>query len=89
MPILGAANRDPATFPDPDRLDLSREPNPHVAFGFGPHYCIGAPLARLEAQIAFPAILDRWPTIELVEAEPIFRHHTSQRNPVRLEVRVG
>jgi len=89
MPILGAANRDPATFERPDQLDLDRDPNSHLAFGFGPHYCIGAPLARLEAQIAIRAILDRWPTIELVDPLPIFRHHTSQRNPVSLDIRVA
>lgn len=88
IPFLGAANRDPTRFPEPDQVDLSRDPNPHLAFGFGPHFCLGAPLARLEAQIAIPAILERWPTIDLINPQPNFRHHTSQRNPVRLELKV-
>ncbi|MCH2130621.1 MAG: cytochrome P450 [Pirellulaceae bacterium] len=88
LPILGAANRDPAKFREPDQLDLAREPNPHLAFGWGPHFCLGAPLARLEAQIAVPAILERWPSIQLANHEPKFRHHTSQRNPIRLELKI-
>jgi len=87
--LLGSANRDPATFPEPDRLDLGRDPNPHLAFGFGPHYCLGAPLARLEAQIAILALLQRWPTLQLINSQPHFRHHTSQRNPLRLDIRVA
>jgi cytochrome P450 len=64
---IGAANRDPAVFPDPDRLDLGRKPGHHIVFGHGPHYCLGAPLARLEARIALPAILRRLPELALVE----------------------
>lgn len=84
--MLGAANRDPEQFTGPDRLHLQREPNRHVAFGQGIHYCIGAPLARLEAQIAFPALLRRFPLLRLKEASLQWRAHTSNRNPLRMEL---
>ena len=63
--ILAAANRDPAKYADPDRLDITRSPNPHVAFGQGIHVCLGAPLARLEAQEAFLALPHRFPELRL------------------------
>jgi cytochrome P450 len=62
---LSSANHDPGQFPQPDTLDLSRDPSGHVAFGHGIHYCVGAPLARIEGQIAFGALLERFPGIEL------------------------
>jgi cytochrome P450 len=58
--FMNAANRDPRAYPDPDRLDLDRSGVPHLTFGFGPHICLGFPLARLEGQIALPAVLARW-----------------------------
>ena len=70
MFLLGAANRDPAQFPYPDRLDVRREPNRHIAFGLGPHFCIGAPLARLEAEVAFSALLRRFPHMRLAADAP-------------------
>jgi cytochrome P450 len=63
--VLAAANRDPAKYADPDRLDIARSPNPHVALGQGIHACLGAPLARLETQEAFLALPQRFPDLRL------------------------
>ena len=62
---LGAANRDPDVYDDPAALDIGREPHPHLGFGHGIHFCLGAPLARLEARIAFTELLTRFPHLEL------------------------
>jgi cytochrome P450 len=68
--LLGAANHDPAQFPDPDRIDIARAENRHVAFGGGIHLCLGAPLARLEAQVAFDAVSRRFPSMQLATDTP-------------------
>ena len=86
--MLGAANRDPAVFPNPDSFDIERHPNRHVSFGHGPHFCIGAPLARLEAPIAINALLRRLPNLELATDELVWKN-TVFRGLERLPVTFG
>jgi hypothetical protein len=84
---IGAANRDPAQFPDPDRLDVARKPNPHVAFGHGAHACAGMNVARLEGRIAIGRLLARHPRIDLAappERDPRVRFRGLRHLPVRL-----
>jgi cytochrome P450 family 142 subfamily A polypeptide 1 len=71
-----AANRDPAVFPDPDRLDVRRYPNPHLAFGFGPHFCMGASLARVELRVMFSELLRRLPDLHLA-GDPLPRRSSN------------
>ncbi|MDQ3643202.1 MAG: cytochrome P450 [Actinomycetota bacterium] len=85
--ILGAANRDPDQFPDPDRLDVARTANRHLGFGGGPHFCLGAALARMEGQIAFDTMLRRLPDMELATTEPTYRDHYVIRGLDELRVR--
>jgi cytochrome P450 len=84
--VLGAANRDPAQFPDPDRLDLARAPNRHIAFGGGIHFCLGAPLARVEARIAISAVLARLPGMEPGPEPPVRRDTVTLRGLSSLPV---
>jgi cytochrome P450 len=89
--MLSAANRDPEAYPDPDRVILARDGPPHLAFGFGLHICLGFPLARLEGQIALPAVLARWRNIELAvpEARLEWLNSTVFRGTRALPLRVG
>ena len=84
--VIGAANRDPAHFADPDRLDVTRQENRHIAFGFGIHFCLGAPLARIEGQVAIGTILRRWPTLKLVSDTPEWRESSVLRGLKTLPV---
>lgn len=86
MAVMGAANRDPARFPDPDRLDLLRADNRHVAFGWAAHFCFGAPLARLEAQIAFTTLLKGLSGVRLASPALKWRTNTGLRGLVALPV---
>jgi len=71
--LLGSANRDPAQFEDPDTFDIRRPPFRHLAFGRGLHVCLGSALGRLEAQVVVPAVLQRFPELQLVDATPTWR----------------
>jgi cytochrome P450 len=68
--LMGSANRDASVFPDADRFDVGRDPNPHVGFGMGVHFCLGAPLARLELQISISKLLERFPRLTVVGDSP-------------------
>lgn len=85
--LASAANRDPAAFADPDRFDVARSPNPHIGFGAGIHYCIGAPLARLEAQVAFERLLGRFPQLSLAIGAPKWRPMINLRGLEALQLR--
>jgi cytochrome P450 len=89
MAVMAAANRDPARFPDPDRLDLTRKDNRHVAFGWAAHFCFGAPLARIEGQVAFSSLLRRLPNLALEQGPLLWRQNLGLRGLIALPVTFG
>jgi cytochrome P450 len=86
--VIGAANRDPSQFPDPDRFDVGRAGNKHIAFGAGAHFCLGAPLARLEAQRALHSLSRRCPNLHLSGEKPEYRNNFNLRGLKALQVEI-
>jgi cytochrome P450 len=86
MAVMAAGNRDPEQFPDPDRLDLTRSPNRHLAFGWAAHFCFGAPLARIEGQVAFETLLRRLRGLALAPQPLVWRQNLGLRGLTTLPV---
>ena len=86
--LYGSANRDPAAFEHADTFDIARDPNQHLAFGLGPHFCLGSPLARLELEILFSKLLQRFPDIQLLDEQPRYRTGLVFRGLRQLPVRL-
>jgi cytochrome P450 len=84
--MLGAANRDPDAFPDPDRFDITRQADPHVAFAHGMHFCLGAALARAEMQVVLPRVFERFPRLQLGPNDIEWQPTLDFRGPTRLLV---
>ena len=87
--FVNAANRDPEAFEDPERFDVGRAQNPHLTFGHGIHFCLGAPLARLEAQIAAVRLAERLPHIRLSGGDPEWHDSLILRGVKRLPVQLA
>lgn len=88
LTILAAANRDPARFPDPDRLDIGRDDGPHLTFSYGIHYCLGAALARLEGQVVINSLVQRFADLAIVTDPVTYRDHFVLRGLKELQVSV-
>ncbi|MFE9319905.1 cytochrome P450 [Nocardia sp. NPDC052278] len=91
--LVGSANRDPEAFPDPDSLDVTRfaanrKTPRHLAFSHGPHFCVDAPLARLQAEVLFTELMRRVPEFDLLDDAPPYRVSVSMRGPLALPVRM-
>ena len=80
--MIASANRDEDIFPDPDRIDITRAPNPHLAFGGGVHRCVGSSLARLEGQVVFKELARRYPNLDL-DHDPSHHETYMDRKSVR------
>jgi pimeloyl-[acyl-carrier protein] synthase len=87
--VMAAGNRDPERFPEPDRVDFDRPDNRHLAFGWAAHFCFGAPLARLEAQISFMSLLRRFPEIQLLDEPLVWRENLGLRGVKALPLAFG
>jgi hypothetical protein len=84
--VMAAANRDAERFPEPDKLDITRKDNRHLAFGWAAHFCFGAPLARIEGQIAFQSLLSRLPNLALRAGPLVWRENLGLRGLTALPV---
>nr|WP_315245229.1 cytochrome P450 [uncultured Albidiferax sp.] len=89
VPLIGAANRDPARHPEPDKLDVAGRDGASISFGTGPHVCIGALLTRIEAEITFHQVLQRWPHLRLAETPPQWADNPAYRGLLTLDVVTG
>jgi cytochrome P450 len=86
--LLPAALRDPSAFPDPETFDIRRQYDRGIVFGSGPHYCLGAALARLEGEVALTALVQRYPEMRLLD-EPTYGRHAFLRKMDRLPIALG
>lgn len=87
LPLIGAASRDPARYTQPDTLDITRNQGPSLAFGVGPHVCLGAALTRMEAEIVFRQVLARWPDLRLLDEKPCWGNNPAYRGLVALPLK--
>jgi cytochrome P450 len=89
--LLGAANHDPTHYTQPERFDIGRDEGPPMSFASGIHYCLGAALARLEGQVVFGRVLERFPTLELLDETPHYKDNFVLRglSELRVDARAG